>query len=381
MNELEKKSFYSFLGLYIISSFLFIGIIGYWYYVAQKNALENEAYYRLVHMADKISDNIIFAHMQQRTRSPLNLPDDIILALVNTKGKIVEGSLIDSAPLSEGYIWKNGYNILVSSAPREHLNIKYVVLQTDFLKHKMTTLRTTVVNVMIVVALFIALIAWVLSKIFIRPVHQRVKQIESFINDVTHELNTPISSLTMATDQALKQGECSKKILKNISISTRQLYDIYRSLTYLNFSTNKEHDEVIDLMEVLKCSIAYYKPLAEVKQISLKVETESTKYMIPKAQATLLFGNLISNAIKYSSRRSKIELSLKDQMFRIKDYGMGIDPKKQKEIFKKFTRATSYSGGFGVGLSIVKSICEQYHIDIELNSILDEGAEFRLYFS
>ncbi|MCB4745076.1 MAG: ATP-binding protein, partial [Sulfurovum sp.] len=64
-----------------------------------------------------------------------------------------------------------------------------------------------------------------------------------------------------------------------------------------------------------------------------------------------------------------------------KDYGMGIDPKKQKEIFKKFTRATSYSGGFGVGLSIVKSICEQYHIDIELNSILDEGAEFRLYFS
>ncbi|MCB4758612.1 MAG: ATP-binding protein [Sulfurovum sp.] len=50
-------------------------------------------------------------------------------------------------------------------------------------------------------------------------------------------------------------------------------------------------------------------------------------------------------------------------------------------MFKKFTRATSYSGGFGVGLSIVKSICEQYHIDIELNSILDEGAEFRLYFS
>ncbi|HHO65499.1 MAG TPA: sensor histidine kinase, partial [Epsilonproteobacteria bacterium] len=52
MNDLEKKSFYSFLGLYIVSSLLFIVLVGYWYYIAQKRALENETYYRLEPFAD-----------------------------------------------------------------------------------------------------------------------------------------------------------------------------------------------------------------------------------------------------------------------------------------------------------------------------------------
>jgi two-component system OmpR family sensor kinase len=381
MNELEKRSFYSFLGLYIFSSLLFIGVIGYWYYTAQKNALENETYYRLEHLADHISGEIIVSHMQGKEHTHAPPPKGIVLALIDTQGKVVEGKLLGRVPLKTGYYkLKNGYDVLVSDAPREHLDIKYVVVQTNTLEQEIASLRSMVFMVMMLVAFLIILIAWFLSKLFMRPVRQRVQQVERFINDITHELNTPISSLSMATEQALKHGECTPKTLKNISISTKQLYDIYRSLTYLNFSDKEEPDEIIDLHKILQQSIDYYRPLAEVKQIGFKVDLDATKCSLPHAQATLLFGNLIGNAIKYSPRGSEVEISLKERRLTVKDHGIGIDPQKQKEVFEKFIRGTSYSGGFGVGLSIVKSICEHYGIEISLHSVPGEGTEFTLRF-
>ena len=381
MNDLEKKSFYSFLGLYIITSFLFLSLIGFWYYKAQKHALENEIHYKLEHIADKTAGEIIMAHMHGKEIKTMEIPKDTELALIDTKGKIVEGKLVKpDVTLTPGYFTVDDYNILISDAPREHLNISYVVVQSNTLKKKLHMLKDSVLVVLAFVSFIIVIIAWMLSKLFMKPVRQRVEQIERFINDVTHELNTPITSLVMSTDQALKAGECTDKTLKNISISTKQLYDIYRSLTYLNFSSKTEIPEVTDVKEVLLRSIDYYSGLAEIKRIVFHVEVEETLFAIPEAQLSLLFGNLIGNAIKYSSPRSEIEISLKEKVFSIKDQGIGIDPKKQNGIFEKFKRGTSYSGGFGIGLSIVKEICDEYGIEIALESAPGKGTEFRLNF-
>ena len=381
MNDLEKRSFYSFLGLYIVSSFLFISLVGYWYYIAQKNALENEAYYKLVHIADMKAGEIIMAHMHGKEMKTTIYPDTIKLALIDTDNNVLEGELIDPDMQKEpAYFTKKGYTILVSDAPREHLNIRYVVVQSNILAIQLQALKDVVWQMVITVFLLMIFVAWILSRLFMKPVHQRVEQIERFINDVTHELNTPITSLSMATDQALKQGECSTKTMKNISISTKQLYDIYRSLTYLNFSTKKDIVESLELENVLEKSIAYYRPLSEIKRITFEVSLESTIFTMPETQATLLFGNLIGNAIKYSSPNSTITIVLNDKVFTIKDEGIGIETAKQKEIFTKFKRGTEYSGGFGVGLSIVKSICDEYGIKVELDSAPDIGTEFQISF-
>lgn len=382
MNDLEKRSFYSFLGLYIISSFLFLAGIGYWYYTAQKNALENETYYKLQHIADMKAGEIIMAHMQGKPLVKSKVPKSIKLALINTKGEVVDGTLVaPSLSKKEGYFTAKGYNIFISDAPKEHLGIAYVVAQSNSLASEVKALRGRVFKVLIMVASFVVLIAWVLSKLFMKPVHQRMVQIERFINDVTHELNTPITSLSMSAKQAQKQGGCTSKMLNNISISTKQLYDIYRSLTYLNFSSKQEITEALDLSDTLEKSVEYYRALAEIKRISFDVKLEPTRFTIPEAQATLLFGNLIGNAIKYSSPKSKIEIVLKNNVLNIIDEGIGIEVAQQKNIFEKFKRGTEYSGGFGVGLSIVKSICDEYGIDVSVESKVDMGTTFRLLFS
>ena len=382
MNDLEKKSFYSFLGLYMVSSFLFISLIGFWYYTAQKHALENETHYKLEHIADKKAGELIVAHMHGTPLEKTKLPEDVTLALVNTKGRVVEGKLVQPGiAITPGYFMSNGYNVLISDAPREHMNISYVVVQSDTLQKQLLKLKESVFLVLGIVLLAVMFIAWLLSKIFLRPVQQRVAQIERFINDVTHELNTPITSLSMSAQQAMKAGACTPKMLNNISISTRQLYDIYRSLTYLNFNTKEEISEPLDLKEIIEESVAYYTPLAEIKRIEFKVDAEGSNCVIPKAQLTLLLGNLIGNAIKYSSPRSTISIVLKDRVLEISDEGIGIEEEKQKEIFEKFRRGTDYSGGFGVGLNIVKSICDSYGITVELDSTLGKGSTFRLRFS
>ncbi|HHD79521.1 MAG TPA: HAMP domain-containing histidine kinase [Epsilonproteobacteria bacterium] len=381
MNDLEKRSFYSFLGLYIVSSFLFISFVGYWYYIAQKNALENETYYKLVHIADLMSGEIIMAHMHSRKMKTITLPEKVKLALIDTEGKVVYGALIDSdIQIKPGYFKQKGYSILISDAPREHLNIRYAVVQTNMLSAQIQALKNVVWKMVITILLLIIFVAWVLSKLFMRPVHLRVKQIERFINDVTHELNTPITSLSMSTKLALQKGECTEKILNNISISTKQLYDIYRSLTYLNFSNKKETAEALELKETLEKNVAYYGALAEMKRITFDVKLEPLMFAIPEAQATLLFGNLIGNAIKYSSPNSQIEIVLKDNILTIKDEGIGIEETQQKKIFEKFKRGTEYSGGFGVGLSIVKSICNEYGITVSFASKSGKGTTFKLEF-
>ena len=382
MNDLEKRSFYSFLGLYIFSSFLFIALIGYWYYAAQKSALENETYYRLQHSADVIAGEIIMAHMQHRPLKSSSAPKGIEVALVDTKGAVVKGKpILPTTALKPGYYHKDGYAIFVSDAPKEHLGIAYVVTESKDLAAELGALRSSVWSVLVLVSILIILVAWVLSKLFMKPVHQRVVQIERFINDITHELNTPVSALSMATDQALKRGECTTKTLKNISISTRQLYDIYRSLTYLNFNKKEQKiHEPVDLAAILHKSIGYYTPLAEVKRIGFETEIDACSYPIPEAQATLLFGNLIGNAIKYSPPNSTIRIRLDAVSLSIEDEGIGIAEELQQQIFEKFQRATAYSGGFGVGLSIVKSICDEYGIKVDVLSKEGEGTRFVLKF-
>jgi len=382
MNELEKRSFYSFLGLYIISSFLFIALAGFWYYTSQKHTLENNEHYRLEHIADRIGTAIIMAHMHG---SPLQMPDlyrtYVSVALIGTDGRLSSGTMPVPVPTDRtDYLEKDGYMILISDAPKEHMDIRYVVVTSNVLSGTLQQLRKVVLAMMAAIALLSATVAWTLSRLFMRPLHQRIVQTERFVNDVTHELNTPITALSMTAEQVLSSGGCSEKNLRNLSVSTRQLYDIYRSLTYLNFARKKEVPVPINLEKIATMSAAYYRPLLESKGLQLQLHTEPFHFAMPEQEAQLLLGNLIGNAIKYSPSGGTVTLSVKEQCIEVKDEGIGIAPALQKQIFEPYVRGTEQGGGFGVGLSIVTRICSEYGIALSLDSAPGKGSSFRLCF-
>jgi two-component system OmpR family sensor kinase len=371
LNNLEKKSFYSFLALYLGSSLLFVTLSGFWYFSAQKNSLENTTYYKLQHLADSVSSLIIHAQM---SGTPLTLPkaekDYDYILVPTTEKRVFESS----------YFEKDGNKILVSSAPQEHLAIQYVVVRTSEYNKKLEKLQKEILITMTIVFLVIAVISWLLSKLFMQPIHEKMNQIEQFIQDISHELNTPITALQMSSKRAMQKGVYDEKILKNISISTKQLYSIYQSLAYLNFRMPEQEVELIELKPLLNRTIEYYSELSEAKNITIDANINASALKIIDTRAELLFSNLLSNAIKYSMPNTTITVTLTKSFFSIEDEGVGIETEKLQEIFKLYKRSSNLAGGFGIGLSIVKQICDEFGIKVEVTSELGKGSLFILFW-
>lgn len=369
LNNLEKKSFYSFLALYLGSSLFFLVLSGYWYFNAQKNSLENTTYYKLQHLADKVSGLIIHAQMSGTLLTLPKAEKNYEYILIKTN---------ENRNFEKKYFEKDGYKILVSSAPQEHLDIQYVVVKTDEYHHELKKLQILVLSTIVVVFSAIVVISWILSKLFMRPIHEKMSQIEQFIQDISHELNTPITALQMSSKRAMQKGVYDEKILTNISISTKQLYSIYQSLSYLNFHMPKEEAELLELKPILERTIEFYKELTRAKNITIKVNISDAKLKIIETKAELLFSNFLSNAIKYSMPNTTISIILKDGYFSIQDEGIGIAKDKLEEIFGLYKRGSNLAGGFGVGLHIVKQICDEFGIKIDVSSELERGSIFRM---
>jgi len=387
LNSLEKKSFYSFLALYIGSSFLFVVLSGYWYYRAQENSLENTTYYKLQHDADIISGLIINAQMHNiKLELPKLQTGFEYLLIKNDEAKYFEKQYCDKdeckmftvPPPSEHHFDKNGAMMLVSSSPQEHLGIKYVLIKTKEYHQKLVQLKTNILLVMLFVFVMIVIISVLLARLFMKPIHQKVKQIENFIQDISHELNTPITALQMSASRAIQKKVYDEKILTNISISTKQLYSIYKSLAYLSFVNENKVIEELNLKDVINEVVKFYAELCHAKHVTINTKLEDTFFIIDEDKAKLLFSNLLSNAIKYSMPNKTITITLTANTCTMEDEGVGIAKEKLHEIFKLYERGSNIAGGFGVGLSIVKQICDEVGISIDVKSELNKGSIFKL---
>ncbi len=380
MNTLEKKSYFSFVALYVVSTFILITLGAFWYYSGQKHAQDNMLHYKLQHISADVSSKVIYAHMMDLA---FELPDygsDYTIALLDAHKGVVYGNLPPADfPLERGLFEADSYDILVTTGTNDHLGIRYVVVATTQVATSHEALQLTVLKYYIAALLFTAVIGMILSHFFLEPIRQKVAMIERFIKDVTHELNTPNTALSMSTERAMQKKAFDERIMRNISVSTKQLYDIYSALAYINFDHQEKTPGQIDLAQTVQKSVVYFDELAASKQIRLTVETERTPFRIDTHQASMLINNLISNAIKYSPVGSTVTLLLKNGTFLIKDEGVGIEKEKLSCIFERFERATDYAGGFGLGLSIVKTICDEYGIAIKVTSEPDHGTTVMLF--
>jgi len=133
----------------------------------------------------------------------------------------------------------------------------------------------------------------------------------------------------------------------------------------------------------LEDRIAYFEALSASKEITICSHIEPQLYVrINRIELQRIIDNNLTNAIKYSPTQTIIEVALNadnDRLcFKVKDQGVGI--KEVEKIFERHYRGDIYKGGFGIGLSIVKSICDKYGIVIEVQSEEKKGSEFSYWF-
>ena len=378
MSEVTSKSFWLFLSLYLASSFIFLFSSSYWFYTAQTSVQKSSDYYKLKHISDQVSTEVIKAHMMEY---PFKLKSygSAKIGLYDKNKELKYGMSTQKVDFDKDFYMQDNIFTVISQGTANHLDISYVVVQSSECASSLTQIREKIFLATTVIAMFIILISVMLAKMFLKPIKKKIKEVEEFVKDTTHELNTPITALMMSTSRAKSKKVYDEKIIQNISISTKQLYEIYSSLSYLSFES-KEEDEDISFDDVIQESIKYFNELLEKKNISLTFNKTQCKLHITPTKAKMLINNLLGNAIKYSHPNSKIYIDISQDKFTIRDEGIGIDKEKLNTIFKRFSRANSYAGGFGVGLNIVDEIVKKYNFKIDVNSQVDVGTKITIHF-
>lgn len=220
-----------------------------------------------------------------------------------------------------------------------------------------------------------------------------------FINNMTHELKTPVSSISLALEvirdsEVPKTEEKKARYLGIIQEENQRLasqIDRVLQLAKLEQKQIKLNLEIIDVHESLSSILSNLEVRLHTKGIKCARHFEATDKLIQAdtVHFTNIIYNLLDNAIKYSGENVNLRvatenLSNKKIAISISDQGIGIGSADQKRIFEKFYRVTQGDvhdvKGFGIGLSYVKSLVELHGAEIEVHSELGKGSTFSLIF-
>ena len=297
----------------------------------------------------------------------------------NKKIDQVYGNIENTPDFSKSLIQKDKNFILIDNSVLGHLGIYYIAIEEHFFYEQLKDLKLNILMFFLIIYSVIALIGIYLAKLFLKPIREERIKLNNFIKDTTHELNTPITALLMSTET----DTLNKKQIERVKLSARKISEIYKDLTYIFLENHIEKKEIepISLNEVIKEQLTYFEPLYLKKQINITLDIKYFNYSIDKNDFIRLFNNMMSNAIKYTDMNGDISISLNTNgELKISDTGMGIEKNKINDIFKRYYRATSEQGGFGIGLNIVRDICTRYDINIVLDSTFMKGTTFTFNF-
>lgn len=249
-----------------------------------------------------------------------------------------------------------------------------------------------VIGMSAVVVLLLLVVFWMLA-CTIREL-QAVNEMKSdFVNNMTHELKTPISVAYAANDALLhfdhslpkeKQTEYLKISLQQLR-KLGQLVEQILQMTMERRTTLRLNLEHVDVVPVVKSLTEEYRLKAD-KPVTFHLvgaEKRPTVYA-DAAQLQHVMSNLLDNALKYSGSTVDITIGLYDGTITVADNGIGIAKEKQNYIFDKFYRVPQGNlhnvKGYGLGLYYVRNIMERMGGEVSVKSTLGKGTEFILMF-
>ena len=219
---------------------------------------------------------------------------------------------------------------------------------------------------------------------------------KQFTSDASHELRTPLAVIKGTMEVLIRkprnQQEYEEKIQFCISEVDRLNHMVDQLLLLARFENQKQNvkQETIYLNALILDNLTRFSEKTENKKIKIIADfTEDFYVQSDNYLVSIIFSNLISNAIKYSNDNGKIELKLEktltDIIFTIADNGVGISEQDLNKIFNSFYRSdvTNHPDikGTGLGLSIVKRLCDLLKIKISVESKINEKTKFTLIFS
>ena len=274
-----------------------------------------------------------------------------------------------------------GYIHFIKSLDVYFLGAKYLVLEVKNDGIWLNEIWKTIIIYGFLALIVFMLFGLYLTRLFLKPMRDSIVLLDRFIKDTTHELNTPLSAI-LANIEMMDQSvmiEKNRKKLTRINIAAKTVSTIYRELTFLTLEQDRKNNDVnINIKDEIKDRIEYFDILVKSKDITVTEDLDNSTIYMDRAKFMQLIDNLISNAVKYNKRGGSIIIKLKKNVLMVIDTGIGIDEEKIYSMFERYKRFNNSEGGFGIGLSIVKQIIDEYNIDIEVDSTIEVGTKMIL---
>jgi two-component system OmpR family sensor kinase len=292
-------------------------------------------------------------------------------------------SLLDDEEVrfNEGIYITDNYIHLVKTLDDFYLGTKYLVIEVEDDGLWRSEIWKSILGYGLFGFFFFMLFGLYLSKLFLKPMRDSIVLLDRFIKDTTHELNTPLSAILANIEMMDKEVmiEKNKTKLNRINIAATTVSILYKDLTYLTLEQEQENnDEEIEIKSLIHDRAEYFSILAQSKKLECELDLEEATLYADKRKITRVIDNLISNAIKYNKRNGIVGIKLRQGELVILDTGIGIKEDKIPFVFDRYLRFNDSEGGFGVGLSIVKTILDEYDISIVVESKEGEGTRMVL---
>lgn len=262
---------------------------------------------------------------------------------------------------------------------KNRLHAKYLVVIKHYSYQEIYTKAT-------IAALFLGAVVFFLTLFFIqisfRPLEKVNRYLNTFFNDAMHELKTPLG--VMQLNLELLRAKEETKPLRRLFSSMQSMILIYDDIEYhLKHEHVEYRSEEIDVSYFLLERTEVFEDLAKVKNITfVKHIAKNLHFRINRIELQRIIDNTLSNAVKYSPKNTKVTISLdkrnENLHMSIQDEGIGIQDTKQ--VFERYHREDTIQGGFGIGLSIVKHICDKYGITVNVISTHKKGSTFSYTF-
>lgn len=221
-----------------------------------------------------------------------------------------------------------------------------------------------------------------------------IDQQQQFVEDVSHELRTPVAVIQGHIDMLLRWGKDDPEVLEESLKASLQETNRMKSLV----------SEMLDLSRAEQIEINYGEEITDVNHVFAQVyndfkmihpdftftfddDTDHDVYVkIYRNHLEQVLVILLDNAIKYSTKRKEVHLSLSTSMamvnIAVQDFGEGISEEDKQKVFNRFYRVDKArsrdKGGNGLGLSIAHRLIEAYHGNISIESSLGYGSIFQV---
>lgn len=218
----------------------------------------------------------------------------------------------------------------------------------------------------------------------LRPARDMVAKLEQFTQDASHELRTPLTSLQSTLELAERTKEYAPAIAsaRQDVLEITQLIDRLLELARLDAAHLRR--ERTDVTPLTRRVVERLEPTASAAGVRLETAlTQEVQQSVDAALFTHVVQNLVSNAIKYTPAGGLVRVALSATELTVTDTGIGIAPEHIGNIFERFYQVdpSRSADGVGLGLALVKNICDLHGWRIGVQSQVGQGTTFVVTFA